>query len=64
MNEAIRKLLDQQSKVTERSPQWMVAEQLMDICRRAQDGELRLCDTGGGRPHPAGVLRPAGRRPG
>ena len=33
MNEAIRKLLDQQSKVTERSPQWMVAEQLMDICR-------------------------------
>lgn len=33
MNEAIRKLLEQQSKVTERSPQWMVAEQLMDICR-------------------------------
>ena len=33
MNEAIRKLLEQQSKVRERSPQWMVAEQLMDICR-------------------------------
>ena len=33
MNEAIGKLLEQQSKVTERSPQWMVAEQLMDICR-------------------------------
>lgn len=33
MNEAIRKLLEQQSKVRERSPQWMVAKQLMDICR-------------------------------
>lgn len=33
MNEAIRKLREQQSKVTERSPQWMVAKQLMDICR-------------------------------
>lgn len=32
--EAIEKLREQQSKVKERSAQWMVAEQLMDICRR------------------------------
>ena len=31
--EAIRKLKEQQSKVKARSPQWMVAEQLMDLCR-------------------------------
>lgn len=31
--EAIRKLKEQQSKVEARSPQWMVAEQLMDLCR-------------------------------
>lgn len=30
---AIDKLREQQSKVTARGPQWMVAEQLMDICR-------------------------------
>ena len=30
---AIDKLREQQSKVRERGPQWMVAEQLMDICR-------------------------------
>ena len=30
---AIRKLREQQSKVQESSPQWMVAEQLMDLCR-------------------------------
>ena len=42
MNEAIRKLLDQQSKVTERSPQWMVAEQLMDICRREPESAALL----------------------
>lgn len=30
---AIDKLREQQSKVKERGPQWMVAEQLMDICR-------------------------------
>ena len=29
---AIDKLREQQSKVRERGPQWMVAEQLMDIC--------------------------------
>lgn len=33
IQEAIRKLKEQQSKVQERSPQWMVAEQLMDLCR-------------------------------
>ena len=33
IQEAIRKLKEQQSKVKERSPQWMVAEQLMDLCR-------------------------------
>lgn len=30
---AINKLREQQSKVKERSPQWMVAQQLMDICQ-------------------------------
>ena len=30
---AIERLRSQQSKVKERSPQWMVAEQLMDLCR-------------------------------
>ena len=30
---AIQKLREQQSKVKERGPQWMVAEQLMDLCR-------------------------------
>ena len=33
IQEAIRKLKEQQIKVQERSPQWMVAEQLMDLCR-------------------------------
>lgn len=33
MNEAITKLREQQAKVQARSPQWMVAEQLIDICR-------------------------------
>lgn len=33
MEEAIRKLREQQSGVKERSPQWMVAQQLMDLCR-------------------------------
>ena len=33
MNEAIEKLRAQQAKVKDRSPQWMVAQQLMDICR-------------------------------
>lgn len=32
--QAIEKLREQQSKVKERSAPWMVAEQLMDICRR------------------------------
>lgn len=31
---AIAMLEDQQSKVRARSPQWMVAEQLKDICRQ------------------------------
>lgn len=30
---AIAKLREQQAKVKERSPQWMVAEQLIGICR-------------------------------
>ena len=33
IQEAIRKLREQQSKVKERSAPWMVAEQLMDLCR-------------------------------
>ena len=33
IQEAIRKLQEQQSKVKERSPQWMVAQQLMDLVR-------------------------------
>lgn len=31
---AVLKLREQQAGVKERSPQWMVAEQLIDICRR------------------------------
>lgn len=34
VEEAIRKLREQQSRVQERSAHWMVAEQLMDLCRR------------------------------
>lgn len=30
---AIQKLREQQNKVKARGPQWMVAEQLMDLCR-------------------------------
>ena len=33
IQEAISKLQEQQSKVKERSPQWMVAQQLMDLVR-------------------------------
>ncbi len=33
MSDAIEKLRAQQTKVVERSPQWMVAEQLIEICR-------------------------------
>ena len=33
VDSAIAKLREQQSKVKDRSPQWMVAEQLIDICR-------------------------------
>lgn len=33
IQEAIRKLREQQRKVKERSPQWMVAEQLIDLVR-------------------------------
>ena len=32
--EAVRAIEDQQKAVKERSPQWMVGEQLKDICRR------------------------------
>ena len=34
VEEAIRKLREQQHKVKEHSAPWMVAEQLMDLCRR------------------------------
>ena len=34
VHEVMDKLRAQQSKVKERSAPWMVAEQLMDICRR------------------------------
>ena len=34
VEEALRKLREQQHTVKERSAPWMVAEQLMDICRR------------------------------
>ena len=41
MERAIMMLEEQQSKVPPRSPQWMVGEQLKDICRReAQCAEL------------------------
>lgn len=33
IQEAVSKLREQQSGVEPRSPQWMVAQQLMDICR-------------------------------
>ena len=50
IQEAIDKLREQQSKVKERSPQWMVAQQLMDLVRAepqcaeilAQDLEVEL----------------------
>ena len=45
--EAIRMLREQQSQVKERSPQWMVAEQLMDICRaEPESAELIAQDLG------------------
>ena len=34
VEQAISKIAEQQRKVQERSPQWMVGEQLKDICRR------------------------------
>lgn len=38
---AVKLLEDQQAKVAPRSPQWMVGEQLKDICRREpQSAEL------------------------
>ena len=45
--EAIRMLREQQSQVKEGSPQWMVAEQLMDICRaEPESAELIAQDLG------------------
>lgn len=42
---AISMLREQQSKVKERSAPWMVAEQLMDICRREpHNAELLAMD--------------------
>lgn len=37
MELAVKMLREQQSLVKERSAQWMVAEQLMDICRHEPD---------------------------
>lgn len=37
MDQAIHLLREQQKKVTERSAPWMVAEQLIDMCRREPD---------------------------
>ena len=45
IQEAINKLREQQSKVKERSPQWMVAQQLMDLVRvEPQCGEILAQD--------------------
>ena len=41
---AIQRLREQQSKVTARSPQWMVAEQLMDIWRFDREKYDALAD--------------------
>ena len=40
--QAVQKLREQQSRVKERSPQWMVAEQLMDICRREPESAVLI----------------------
>ena len=43
--EAIRAIEAQQAKVKDRSPQWMVGEQLKDICRQEpRSAELLVCD--------------------
>lgn len=39
---AIEKLREQQGKVKEESPQWMVAEQLMEICRREPESAVLI----------------------
>lgn len=39
---AVALLREQQSKVKERSPQWMTAEQLMDICRMEPESAERI----------------------
>ena len=40
--QAIEKLRGQQSRVKERSPQWMVAEELMDICRHEPESAVLI----------------------
>ena len=42
MNEAVSLLEAQQAKVKPRSPQWMVGEQLKDICRREPESAKLL----------------------
>lgn len=45
VNQAIAAIEEQQKKVKERSAQWMVGEQLKDICRREpQSAEIILQD--------------------
>lgn len=44
-NEAIKAIETQQAAVQDRSPQWMVGEQLKDICRREpRSAELLIQD--------------------
>ena len=43
INEAIRAIEFQQEKVKPRSPQWMVGEQLKDICRREPASAELIC---------------------
>lgn len=40
---AVRAIEAQQEKVKARSPQWMVGEQLKDICRREPDSAELIC---------------------
>ncbi len=43
INEAIRAIEAQQEKVKSRSPQWMVGEQLKDICRSEPASAELIC---------------------
>jgi len=43
IEEAIRAIEAQQAKVKDRSPQWMVGEQLKDICRQEPASAELIC---------------------